>query len=248
MELESILENQYVSTSLVVFLVLYGGLAAPKLPKNIIKLFSNPLFRLLVIFFIAYTSSKNHSIALVAIIVLILLMQDVDDNNLITNRTVVNSKAIVSKFKIDEEEEKSEGEIIHILKDKNTITESQIISSVINDEITKLQTDNKILDKKIIDEPKKIIESEEPTEEIVKVPEAIDKTINIHGIDIVDNPLSKNLKNGFETVSVRSSRGLENKPKNKKCNDCDSNIEYEIDTKDIILGYDGNGLYNFSNL
>ena len=38
MALENILENQYVSTSLAVFLVLYGGLAAPKLPKSMIKL------------------------------------------------------------------------------------------------------------------------------------------------------------------------------------------------------------------
>ena len=50
MQSESILENQYLSTSLVVFLVLYGGLAAPKLPQSMIKLFSNPLFRLIIIF------------------------------------------------------------------------------------------------------------------------------------------------------------------------------------------------------
>ena len=38
----------------------------------------------------------------------------------------------------------SEGEVIHILKDKSTITESQLVTSIINDEITKLQTNNKV--------------------------------------------------------------------------------------------------------
>ena len=46
MALENILENQYISTSLAVFLVLYGGLAAPKLPESMVDLFSNPFFRL----------------------------------------------------------------------------------------------------------------------------------------------------------------------------------------------------------
>ena len=144
MELENILENQYVSTSLAVFLVLYGGLAAPKLPKSMIKLFGNPIFRMLVIFLIAYTSSKNHSIALVATIVLILVMQESNDDDdepvevSVTNNTVnvdSRSAAIITKkkFNMDEEESNSEGEVIHILKDKSTITESQLVTSIIND-------------------------------------------------------------------------------------------------------------------
>ena len=249
MQSESILENQYLSTSLVVFLVLYGGLAAPKLPKSMIKLFSNPLFRLIIIFLIAYSSSKNHSIALVATIVLILVMQESNDN-VITNESVLTSesksKTTVSKFKMDEEEEKTDGEIIHILKDKSEITETQLVSSVINDEITKLQSENKIVNEtkeveiKDKDEPAK----EKQVEDKIVVPEALDKTENIHSVEIIDNPLSKNLENGFETVSVRSKRGL----KSKDCESCDLNKEYEIDTTDIILAYDGNGLYNFGNL
>ena len=249
MELESILENQYVSTSLVVFLVLYGGLAAPKLPKSIIKLFSNPLFRLLIIFLIAYTSSKNHSIALVATIILVMLMQDSNDN--ISNQSIVTSrsKAIVSKFKMDEEEEKTEGEIIHILKDKSSITETQLVSSVINDEISKLQTENNLTDKKQLEPEVKEMEethSVETNEQVESsVPMAIDKMEETHGIEIEDNPLSKNFKNGFETVSIKSTRGLKS---NKECNNCDLKKEYEIDTSDIILGYDGNGFFNFMNI
>ena len=244
MDLENILDNQYVSTSLAVFLVLYGGLASPKLSKCMIKLFSNPLFRLIIIFLIAYTSSKNHSIALVATIVLILLMQESNDD-VIKNESIVNSKSnvIVSKFKMDEEEEKTDGEIIHILKDKSTITEKKLISSVINDEISKLQSESNVLDEKPIDEPAKVIDSNEISE-VKLVPEAIDKNADSHGIEIVDNPLSKNLEKGFETVSVKSRRGL----KSKECENCNLNRDYEINTNDIILAYDGNGFYNFGNL
>tara|TARA_Y200000002_G_scaffold378346_1_gene385560 strand:+ start:824 stop:1627 length:804 start_codon:yes stop_codon:yes gene_type:complete len=267
MDLENILDNQYVSTSLAVFLVLYGGLASPKLSKCMIKLFSNPLFRLLIIFLIAYTSSKNHSIALVATIVLILVIQESKEStNIESKENVISSKSkvVVSKFKIDEEEEKTNGEIIHILKDKSTITESKLASSVINDEISKLQSDNLVSENELeesIDKPNEIIEDNkvatEPidkpnetiednkvaTEPIDKANETIednkvlpmpmDKTENSHGIEIIDNDLSKDLNTEVE---------------NKKCNDCDKIVDYEIDTNDIVLGYDGNGFFNFKNL
>ena len=250
MDLENILDNQYVSTSLAVFLVLYGGLASPKLSKCMIKLFSNPLFRLLIIFLIAYTSSKNHSIALVATIVLILVIQESKEStNIESKENVISSKSkvVVSKFKIDEEEEKTNGEIIHILKDKSTITESKLASSVINDEISKLQSDNLVSENELeesIDKPNEIIEDNKvATEPIDKANETIednkvlpmpmDKTENSHGIEIIDNDLSKDLNTEVE---------------NKKCNDCDKIVDYEIDTNDIVLGYDGNGFFNFKNL
>lgn len=282
MELENILENQYVSTSLAVFLVLYGGLAAPRLPKSMIKLFGNPIFRMLVIFLIAYTSSKNHSIALVATIVLILIMQGSNDDEpvevSVTNNTVnVGSKsaAIITKkkFNMDEEESNSEGEVIHILKDKSTITESQLVTSIINDEITKLQTNNKVSQnveannnsaEVVSSNPSVIPEVEEPvvqqTQVVAeKVPEPVDNLKDVYATEIIDNPLSKNLKNGFNSVPVRSTRGLGkssgscggNKDTScDKCSTCNSFTKdnYQIDTDDTIMGFDGNGFYNFGNL
>ena len=285
MELENILENQYVSTSLAVFLVLYGGLAAPKLPKSMIKLFGNPIFRMLVIFLIAYTSSKNHSIALVATIVLILIMQESNDDDddepvevSVTNNTVnvdSRSAAIITKkkFNMDEEESNSEGEVIHILKDKSTITESQLVTSIINDEITKLQTNNKVSQNVEADTnaaevvsstPSVVPEVEEPVvqkPQVVaeKVPEPVDNLKDVYATEIIDNPLSKNLENGFNSVPVRSTRGLGkssgscggNKDTScDKCSTCNSFTKdnYQIDTDDTIMGFDGNGFYNFGNL
>ena len=90
--MNNLLENQYVSTTLAVFLVLYGGLAAPTLHSSLANLFTNPFFRLLVIFLIAYTSSKNHSIALISTIVLVFIVQGsydlLDDDDTTTTTTV----------------------------------------------------------------------------------------------------------------------------------------------------------------
>jgi hypothetical protein len=73
--IENLLSNEYTSTGIILFLVLYGGLAAPKLPSFISKLFSNPLFNLTIIFSIAYIYKKNKSIALIAAVVFIMSLQ-----------------------------------------------------------------------------------------------------------------------------------------------------------------------------
>ena len=57
--------------------------AAPRLPENLANLFTNPFFRMSVIFLIAYTLSKNHLIALIATIILVLLMQTSEDQVLV---------------------------------------------------------------------------------------------------------------------------------------------------------------------
>jgi len=279
MALENILENQYISTSLAVFLVLYGGLAAPKLPSSMTKLFSNPIFRMFIIFLIAYTSSKNHSIALVATIVLILIMQESNEekqNEVQVSNNLVNvdsiSRAVITKqkFNMDEEEGNGEGEVIHILKDKSTFTESQLINSVINHEISKLQSNN-IVSQDIQSETN-AAEVDTPTQAVIpevedvkvdvpkrqvaeNIPQPIDNTLDSHGTEIVDYPLSKNLNNGFNTVPIRSTRGLDKKSCTEtsscdKCTSCDSSKKdnYQIDTNDMIIGYDGNGFYNFGNL
>lgn len=71
----SILDNQIVSSVLGLFLVLYAGLAAPKLPRSIAKLFDNPVFRVIVLFLVAFMASKNKSVALIAAVGLVVSFQ-----------------------------------------------------------------------------------------------------------------------------------------------------------------------------
>lgn len=58
--------NEYLSSALTLFLILYAGLAAPKLPEGIARLFDNIFFKVLVLFLIAYTARKEPTVAIVA--------------------------------------------------------------------------------------------------------------------------------------------------------------------------------------
>jgi phage-related protein len=62
----SILDNPYAKNIIKMFLVLYAGLAAPRLPAFLAGLFNNALFRIVVLFLIAYLGLKDTSIALLS--------------------------------------------------------------------------------------------------------------------------------------------------------------------------------------
>ena len=59
-------ENKYVSSAISLFLILYAGLAAPKLPRKFAKIFENPIVKLIIFFLIAYTARKDPNVAIIA--------------------------------------------------------------------------------------------------------------------------------------------------------------------------------------
>lgn len=67
--------NPVISSVLSLFLVLYAGLAAPKLPKKIAKLFGNEVFRIVVLICIAYMASKDASMSIISAVALVLSLQ-----------------------------------------------------------------------------------------------------------------------------------------------------------------------------
>jgi hypothetical protein len=66
--------NSYLTAALTVFLILYGALAAPKLPAFIANLFNSAIFRLLCLFLIAWIASKNAQVAIIVAVVFTLVM------------------------------------------------------------------------------------------------------------------------------------------------------------------------------
>lgn len=58
------LDNEYVMTSVRLFLVLYAGLVAPRLPEAFSSLFDNAVFRVFVLFLIAYLGSKDATLSM----------------------------------------------------------------------------------------------------------------------------------------------------------------------------------------
>ena len=62
--LSTVFKNRYSSTLITLFLVLYSGLVAPKLPNFIVKLFENPIFRILILSLIVYNGNKDPQFAI----------------------------------------------------------------------------------------------------------------------------------------------------------------------------------------
>jgi hypothetical protein len=94
--LKPIFSDKTTAALVTLFLVLYGGLAAPKLPKSIAQLFKNPIFKMIILSLIAYTASKNASVAIIAAVALVISIQTL-------------SKYDRSDKVIQELEEKAEG-------------------------------------------------------------------------------------------------------------------------------------------
>ena len=65
------LDNPYVAGALTVFLIVYAGAAAPKLPSWIVKMFDYTLVKLALFFLIVFISRKNATVAIVAAIALL---------------------------------------------------------------------------------------------------------------------------------------------------------------------------------
>lgn len=59
-----VLDNKYIMTFVRVFLIVYAGLVAPRLPNVVAGLFNHILFKTFVLFLIAYTGVKDATIAL----------------------------------------------------------------------------------------------------------------------------------------------------------------------------------------
>jgi len=265
--MNNLLENQYVSTTLAVFLVLYGGLAAPILPLTFVNLFTNPFFRMFIIFLIAYTSSKNHSIALIATIVLVLLMQSSTEEEqlILIDETGNNSKHIhkhrrAHKFMMDEELAKGDNKRTNILKN-SVVTEDHLVNAVINSEIDALQSNEVVHEDEEGNLQTEIVNIEE---ELRKEPEVVQTQEGIPGP--VDNNKFSNVELAQEVQetpiedqiiktnnippndsNIRSTRGLSTDP--SECLTCDTKIqEYKINTNQLILPFSKNGHFNYNNM
>ena len=71
----SFLDNVYVRTAFIMFLVLYASMAAPVLPGDIAKLFDNTAFKVAVLALIIYIGLRDTTLALLIAIGLVLSIQ-----------------------------------------------------------------------------------------------------------------------------------------------------------------------------
>jgi hypothetical protein len=71
----SFLDNQYISTALIVLLISYSSLAAPKLPEKVIRIFDYTIVKILVFFLIAFWANKNPTVSILIAVALIVTLQ-----------------------------------------------------------------------------------------------------------------------------------------------------------------------------
>jgi hypothetical protein len=67
--------NKILSSVLGMLLVLYAAMAAPKLPKSVVKVFDNTFFKLGYMFMIAYLATKDPSVAIITAAALLITLQ-----------------------------------------------------------------------------------------------------------------------------------------------------------------------------
>lgn len=63
--LDLVFKNKYSSTILTIMLICYASLTRPTLPKPIVILFENPIFRIFVLSLIVYRGNKNPRFSLI---------------------------------------------------------------------------------------------------------------------------------------------------------------------------------------
>ncbi len=77
--LETTRRNDYLSAAISLFLIVYAGYAAPRLPDSIVRLFENNWFKLLLFFLIAYSAKGNPTVAIIASVALMVSLMVLTD-------------------------------------------------------------------------------------------------------------------------------------------------------------------------
>lgn len=80
--IDKIFNNKYTSTILTMFLVLYGGLARPKLPPIIKNIFKKTVFRVVLLSLIVYNGNKNVKLSISMAILFIIAMHHLNNDDM----------------------------------------------------------------------------------------------------------------------------------------------------------------------
>jgi hypothetical protein len=89
--LNEVFSNPYSKTILTMFLVLYGGLAAPKLPKVIVDLFDNDVFRVIILAAVVYMGNRDPKLAIMIAIGFVISMNTLKNYKMFENFTLLDS-------------------------------------------------------------------------------------------------------------------------------------------------------------
>lgn len=78
--IDNILNNEYINIILIVFVILYQCILLPKLPKVMIDVADNTMFKVLILTLIAFIANRNLRVSLLIAIVFLLTLNIANTN------------------------------------------------------------------------------------------------------------------------------------------------------------------------
>jgi hypothetical protein len=131
------LKNEYVTAGVSLFLILYAGVIAPKLPANVLKWFENWIVQVALFFAIVYISNKNATVALIAAVAVLVTLMIA--NNQITLRMATEAVA-AERFSVQDGNngymlEPTDQSVFQYQNDSNNISYMDDIDGVMDEDI-----------------------------------------------------------------------------------------------------------------
>ena len=72
--ISEVLDNKYVTTSITIILGLYAALLGPNLPPFVQKLFTNTIFRIIVLFLVVVSGTKEPKLAIMIAVAFVMTL------------------------------------------------------------------------------------------------------------------------------------------------------------------------------
>lgn len=142
--------TRIISSLFGLFLVLYAGLAAPKLPKSMAKLFGKTWFKIIILTIIAFMATKDIASALIAVVALVVSMQTFKNHEMKMeiNKKLGNhiNKTKQKINKTNDKLKKTKGNL------QRKLAETEVELSKTNDKLKKTNTELKDTKTKLKDE------------------------------------------------------------------------------------------------
>jgi len=155
-KLSDIKTNPIIKSILLIIIVLYTTMAAPKIPPSMLKILHNPLIKVLCMFLILFFANVNPLYALASSVILLVTLQLLRDfetgmhimKNCSTDNSINMKKNITQKIKLHDTsiiQAKKEGNLKAEEEHKNMLKHYQIMDYAINEIENEKQLENQAL-------------------------------------------------------------------------------------------------------
>jgi hypothetical protein len=90
--LSDLLNDKYISTALTIMIGLYAATLGPNLPQFVKDLFSNSIFKILILFLVVVRANKNPTMSIVIAVAFVMILEHIQKKDTISAFTSVGYK------------------------------------------------------------------------------------------------------------------------------------------------------------